>query len=273
MIAVVGLLAAGYVYAVRRWGRLFHPAAGDPPATVRQRVLFGLGLLSFWLALGWPVHDLGEDYLYAAHMVQHLILGFVTPPLLLLGTPEWLGRLLVGRGTVGATYRTLARPLIAAAIFNATLALIHWPAVVDLMVTSAPAHAALHWVFLVGALLMWSVLYSPLPEVRGRLAAPARMLFLFVQTILPTVPASFLTFGERTLYRFYETTPRLWGLSPRDDMQLAGLIMKLGGGLLLWSVIAVMFFRWASSEEPGPAASELRASGSDAPAGPSPGWS
>lgn len=263
VVAVVVFLAAGYVYALRRWGRLFHPVAGDPPATVRQQVLFGLGLVSLWLALGWPVHDLGEDHLYAAHMVQHLILGFVTPPLLLLGTPEWLGRLVLGRGAVGAAYRTLARPLVAAIIFNATLALIHWPAVVDLMVASAPAHAALHLVFLVGALLMWSVLYSPLPEVRGRLAVPARMLYLFVQTILPTVPASFLTFGERTLYRFYETTPRVWGLSPRDDMQLAGLIMKLGGGLLLWSIIAVMFFRWASSEEPGPAPLDRRRAGAE----------
>ncbi|MFN2555515.1 MAG: cytochrome c oxidase assembly protein [Nitriliruptorales bacterium] len=250
VLALVVALVAGYMLAVHRWGGLFHPGRSDRAVTGRQGALFAAGALSLYLALGWPVHELGERYLYTFHMLQHLLLGFVTPPLILLGMPEWLGRLVVGRGVLGAVYRRLTRPLTAGLLFNAALALIHWPRVVDLMLASEAAHAAIHLVFLVAAFLMWSVLYSPLPEL-VLLSPVGRMGFLFAQTILPTVPASFLTFGDRPLYRAYEGFPRLWGLSALDDMQLAGLIMKIGGGLLLWSIITVMFFRWASREDAG----------------------
>ena len=73
----------------------------------------------------------------------------------------------------------------------------------------------------------------------------------FLQSILPTVPASFLTFGTTPLYHFYEHVPRLWGLSAITDQQIAGVIMKVIGGLYLWLVIVVVFFRWYSREEEG----------------------
>ena len=75
------------------------------------------------------------------------------------------------------------------------------------------------------------------------------MLYLFLQTIVPTVPASFLTFNDRPLYRIYATFPRLWDISALTDQQTAGLIMKIVGGLFLWLVIAIIFFRWYESEE------------------------
>ena len=76
-----------------------------------------------------------------------------------------------------------------------------------------------------------------------------RMLYLFVWSVVPTVPASFLTFGSAPLYKFYERVPHLFGLSTLEDQQIAGLIMKIGAGLLLWVIIAVVFFRWAAEEE------------------------
>jgi putative membrane protein len=66
---------------------------------------------------------------------------------------------------------------------------------------------------------------------------------------VPTVPASFLTFGASPLYKFYEHVPHLWGLSSLEDQQVAGLIMKIAAGLLLWMLIAVLFFRWAADED------------------------
>ena len=75
------------------------------------------------------------------------------------------------------------------------------------------------------------------------------MMFLFLQSVVPTVPASFLTFGDHPLYHFYEHVPRLWGISALHDMQDAGLIMKIGGGVVLWVVIAIVFFRWYADEE------------------------
>jgi putative membrane protein len=81
-----------------------------------------------------------------------------------------------------------------------------------------------------------------------RLSYPKRMLFLFAQSIVPTVPASFLTFGQRPLYHVYETFPRVFGISALTDQLVAGLIMKIVGGLILWVIIAVLFFRWYAEE-------------------------
>lgn len=269
VVGVVVALLGGYGYALRRWGRLLHPTG--PAATTRQRAFFVAGVVSLYAALGWPVHDLAERYLYSAHMVQHLLLGFVTPPLLLLGTPRWLGELLLGRGTAGRIYRWWTRPLLAAVVFNAALAIVHWPQVNEVMLASEAFHAAVHLGFLAAALLVWSLLYSPLPEVASRLSPPAKMAYLFAQTLLPTVPASFLTFGDRALYRPYESFPRLWGLSALEDMQLAGLIMKVGGGLLLWCILAVMFFRWANREDvSGVGRSPSAGGGPPVPSDPSP---
>jgi putative membrane protein len=62
------------------------------------------------------------------------------------------------------------------------------------------------------------------------------------------IPASFLTFGQRPLYHVYETFPRVLGISALTDQLIAGLIMKIIGGLILWVVIATIFFRWEARE-------------------------
>ena len=89
---------------------------------------------------------------------------------------------------------------------------------------------------------------SPLPEI-PRLALPVRAAYLFLQSVVPTVPASFLTFGSAPLYKYYVGLPHIWGLSTLEDQQVAGLIMKLAGGAILWGFITVIFFRWHDREQ------------------------
>lgn len=247
-VALGAFLLLGYAYLWRTHGRTFHPRPDDPAVTPRQAAMFVAGVVIYYLSVGWPLHDIAERYLYSAHMLQHVLLGFVAVPLILLGVPEWMARIALGRGALVRQYRWWSRPIVALVAYNATLAFIHWPLMVDLMLASEALHVAIHLVFLIGTLLAWSVVCSPLPEIRS-LTPPAKMAFLFGLTVLPTIPASFLTFGDSVLYHAYETTPRLWGLSPRDDMQLAGLIMKVGVGIFLWSIIAIIFFRWVADEE------------------------
>ncbi|MGH2757764.1 MAG: cytochrome c oxidase assembly protein, partial [Actinomycetota bacterium] len=88
----------------------------------------------------------------------------------------------------------------------------------------------------------------PLPELR-RLQPPGKMVYLFLQSILPTVPASFLTFASSPIYSAYAEAPRLWGISAVTDQMVAGLIMKIVGGLLLWLAIAIVFFKWHAAEQ------------------------
>ena len=112
-----------------------------------------------------------------------------------------------------------------------------------------------------GAAPLFLEQYLDDPAEVARLVAPLRMAFLFLQSVVPTIPASFLTFGSHPLYRRYESLPKLWGLTALNDQLIAGLIMKLGAGLMLWGLIAVIFFRWAAAEErrnrPGPGLHDL----------------
>ena len=95
---------------------------------------------------------------------------------------------------------------------------------------------------------MWMPVVSPLPELRA--SYPGQMIFLFLNSVLPTVPGAFLTVAENPLYRVYDHDVRLWGVSAVDDQQAAGLIMKLGGGFYIWALIAFLFFRWVGRNEP-----------------------
>ena len=135
-------------------------------------------------------------------------------------------------------------------MFNVVLVFTHWPALVDRSVSSAPLHFGLHTLLFVSSLIVWLPVLSPMPEI-PRLTPMMRAIYLFAWSVVPTVPASFLTFGDHPLYKVYEHLPKLWGLSALEDQQIAGLIMKIAAGLLLWSLIAVIFFRWAAEEERG----------------------
>jgi putative membrane protein len=243
---VVGLLATLYAIAVVRVGpRLV--AAGHAVVTRAQVVCFSLGVFAVLVASDWPIHDVAERYNYSVHMVQHLTFTMVATPLLLLGTPAWLMRYLLP-GRLLVVVRALARFVPALLIFNIVLVLTHWPAAVNASLESGWVHFSMHTVLFVSSLIVWLPVVSPLPEV-PRLQPVLRMLYLFTWSIVPTVPASFLTFGSSPLYKFYEHVPHLFGLTTLGDQQLAGLFMKIGAGLLLWLIIAVVFFRWAAEEE------------------------
>lgn len=241
-------LAAGYWIAVVRVGPRF-VSPGRPVVTRLQVVCWVLGLLTTWLAADWPVHVVAERMNYSVHMLQHLLFAMVAAPLLLLGTPPWLARWLLRPGShVFRVVRSLSRFLPALVVFNVVLVLTHWPALVNESLQSGLVHFTVHVVLLGSSLLVWMPVLSPLPEI-PRLAAPVRAVYLFLQSIVPTVPASFLTFGAYPLYKFYEGRLHLWGLSTLEDQQVAGLIMKIGAGMLLWALIAVFFFRWAADEQ------------------------
>jgi putative membrane protein len=237
-----GSVVAAYVIANRRHER----ATGEVPARRRtRRFLAGIAVLV--LGAGWPIHDLAERYLYFAHMTQHLLFSLVAPPLLIAGMPPWMLRRLLHPPGVARLVRFLTRPLVALLLFNGVLLFTHWPAVVAASVGSEWLHFGLHVLLVASALVMWWPVMSPLPELPA-LSAPGQMVYLFLQSLTPTIPASFLTFGDHLLYPVYGTFPRIWGIDALTDQLLAGLIMKLIGGMILWGFIAVIFFRWHAQE-------------------------
>jgi len=242
----VWLILGSVVAAYLIWARRHERDTGEV-TTPHIRRLFLAGMAVLFVGSLWPLHDLAERTWYTAHMVQHLLYTLVAAPMLIAGIPAWMWRRVLAPAWVERTWRSITRPVVATVIFNGVLLFTHWPAVVDTAVVHEPLHFLLHVVLVASAIVMWWPIMSPLPELPP-LTPPVQMLYLFVQSLVPMIPASFLTFAHQPLYHVYETFPRVLGISALTDQLVAGLSMKLLGTLVFWSFIATIFFRWERRE-------------------------
>jgi len=237
--ALIAFLIGAWVYSVRVIGpRAVGP--GGVVVTTRQKWLFVFTMVMLWGASDWPVHDIGEQYLYSVHMLQHMILAYFLPPLALLSMPEWLLRLIVGHGRGYKFVRCMSKPVVAGVLFNLTVMITHIPGVVNTSTQIGVLHYSIHFLLVMSALLMWMPVLGPFKELH--ISWPARMGYLFLQSIVPTVPAGWLTFAEGPVYKHYNVPVRVWGLTVANDQQIAGAIMKVGGSFYLWGIIIYMYF-------------------------------
>lgn len=236
---LVAFLTGAYIYMVRVIGPRAVPE-GQPAVTRVNLAMFVLAMATLWAASDWPVHDIGEEYLYSVHMVQHMMLSYFLPPLALMATPTWLARVLLGDGRLYRVVKWFAMPVVAGVLFNGVVMLIHAPNLVNASVENGPLHYALHVLVVSSSLLMWMPVCGPVPEFR--IGVAGTMIYLFLQSVVPTVPAAWLTFAEDAVYHAYDRPVRLWGISVIDDQQLAGAIMKTAGGFFLWSIVIYLFF-------------------------------
>ena len=179
-------VAAGYAYAIRRLGPKLAPT-GTRVVTPFQLATFSAGLLALWIASDWPIHDLGENYLFSIHMVQHTVYTTIAAPLLLMGTPAWLARWILTPRWLMKTVRFLSRLIPATILFNLVVIITHTPVVMDLALRHGLVHFSIHVMIVLSSLIVWMPVLSPLPEV-PRLQPLVRMMFLFLQTVIPTSP-------------------------------------------------------------------------------------
>lgn len=244
VVLICVLLWAWYFYAVTR----MREQLSDAGRVKRGQVVsFSLGVLAIYAAAGSPIHDLSENYLATAHMLQHVILTLIAAPLLLAGIPGWLWQAFLRTPGVMPVARRLTQPVVAFTLFNAALLLLHLPQTMDLQLRVHAVHLFVHVILVGSGLLMWWPILSPIPEL-PRINPPMQMGYLFMQSLLPAVMASFITFSPTVVYDYYAEAPRIWGMTPLDDQQVAGGAMKLVGTLILWSYMTVIFFRWYSEE-------------------------
>jgi putative membrane protein len=236
---VVGLVALAALYEWR--------ARVAPMDTVARshRTYFYAGLLTIFFSLNGWLHDLSDYYLFSAHMVQHLVLTILVPPLLIAGTPGPMLRPALRYPWVNAVARTLTNPRIAFVTFNVVLAAWHLPPLYNTAMAHHGVHIVQHLMFMTAAVLLWWPILSPLPEL-PRLSYPMQMLYLFLTTIPMSIVAVYITYGGTLLYPAYAAAPRIVRLSPLEDQLLGGLIMWIPGGLIFFAVISVIFFRWQS---------------------------
>jgi putative membrane protein len=241
VVLAVGLLAAAYAVA---WTR------GQPGGHC-QPALFLASLVVLLAALNGPLHDLSDYYLFSAHMVQHLLLTLVVPPLALAGTPGWMAdallRPLRRRRMLGALAHAVTRPVAALGFYAVALIGWHLPAPYEVALEHHAWHVVEHLVLISTALLAWWPVLSP-SALLPRLHYGTQILYLFAFGIPMTVVAALITGAEHTLYPFYAAAPRLFGLTALADQRLGGLIMWVPAGMIPLLAFTVVFFRWVAAE-------------------------
>jgi len=237
---VIGLALLGGLYVY----------LGGLAAPRRRVTAFGASLVVLGVALNGPLHNLSDGYLFSAHMVQHLALTLVFPPLLLYGTPAWVVRPLLGPAWVLRSPRRATRPLAAGALFSAPITLWHVPQFYESALEHHPLHIVQHLVFIATAVIMWWPILSPVPEL-PRASYPTQLIYLFALGLPMSLAGALITLSEQVLYPFYAGAPRVWGLAPLADQQLGGLLMWVVGTIYLWVAASVVWFRWSAREESG----------------------
>src|SRR6266581_1821128 len=166
---------------------------------------FGLGLLTLWFALETPIDTISDHYLDSVHMLQHVLLGFVGPPLLLLGlSPQMVGRLVRV-----PLFRAITEPVPAQVIAGAVMILWHIPALYDATLRSEELHIGEHSTFIAGGVVLyWPVLKDTSAHARWEMSPGVRLLYLLVATIPQDGVALVLLFSRETCYESYGHRPR-----------------------------------------------------------------
>jgi putative membrane protein len=249
VVVGLSLWTAVYCMAMGPLRRKF--SWGDAQGPARQ-IAFHAGTLTGLVALVSPLDRLGDEYLFSAHMVQHVLLMFVTSPLWLAGLPGWLVEHLVPKPLHPLAGKITA-PAIAFFAFVGVMWLWHVPAFFNLAQDHEGIHIFEHLTFIGGALIGWWPIAGPSTKILPRPSSPLRMTYIFLVTMGCTALAALMTFSTSPLYPFYMQAPRLFGLSPLEDQHLGGLLMWLPTHMILLLALGLTFRTWFNGDKNRPA--------------------
>ncbi|HVC33630.1 MAG TPA: cytochrome c oxidase assembly protein [Chloroflexota bacterium] len=227
-----------------------HPVSGW------QIISFYVGLLVLLLALASPLDLLADHYLFTAHMLQHVLLLLVVPPLLLWGMPEATLQAIVRTVAARSVLRKLAGPLSAFVLYSAFMWVWHAPTLYEAALGNELIHVGEHLCFLISATLFWWPLVRPTTSF-GTMPELIRIVYLFGAALSTTLLAALLTFATSVLYPTYALGPPYsavrdaLGMSPLVDQEVGGLLMWIGGALWYLGAAFIIFFRWFDGPVPG----------------------
>jgi cytochrome c oxidase assembly factor CtaG len=225
-------LALAYGLGVRRY-----------PASGRRVAAFAIGLGLILVAFVSPLETLALHYLLTAHLLQNVVLAEWAPALCALGIPPALAAALARRRAV----RFLTHPLVALPVWLGTYYAWHVPWIYDNALEHAGSLLHLEHVcyFAAGLLVWWPVVHGH-PR---RLSAGAKAAYLFAAFVLASPLGLLLALLPNAVYGFYEDAPRLWGLSPIGDQEIAGITMAVEQAVVFFAVFAVFFLRFMQEED------------------------
>lgn len=219
------------------------------PISSRQLTFWTLGILTLIVALVTPLALLADLYLFSAHMLQHLLLTLVAPPLMLMGLPSWLFDPLKTRPVLLNLARSLGNPFFAFAAFNVVFVVWHIPSLYNLALYTPQVHILEHASIFSTALLTWVPLLSP-TRLIARLPLPMQVFYSFLQSIVGTGLGAILTLAKQPIYVFYEQAQRIWAVPALEDQVWAGLLMWAGAAAIWLAALTIVFFRWFGAKGP-----------------------
>jgi cytochrome c oxidase assembly factor CtaG len=233
--------AAGEIVLVLALAVAYVPLASAYGASRARVLAYAAGVALTAIALLTPLSTIALNYLLAAHLLQNVVLAEWAPLLLVIGVPPALAE----RAGRNGLWRALTHPLVALPIWVATYAAWHVPAAYDAALRN---HALLHLEHVsylgAGVLLWWPVVQDAPHE----LASSRRAVYMFAAFLIASPISLLLTLLPEPIYSFYEEAPRLWGLSPLADQEIAGVIMSASEAIVFFAAFAIFVFRFFAEE-------------------------
>ena len=223
----------------------------------RRTILWTVGVVTLFIALTSPIHDVGEHYLFSAHMLQHLLLLLIVAPLLVLGLPVGLMKRALRIGWVAKIEKVLSQPLLAWAISIGTLWAWHIPDLYNATLTDHNLHILEHLTFLVTAVIFWWTGLNPIARLQMN-TLPA-ILYFFFAALASSILGLLLSFAPNSMFPTYinpvDTSHLLqvfrggWDLSAHGDQQLGGVMMWASGGFGYLAGVVVVMVRWYKRDQ------------------------
>lgn len=231
-------------FGVSRWNRAAARRAGTVPPPAHPGFVGGLVVL--WLSLDWPIGALGAGYLASVHMVQFLLMGLVAPPLLLLGPTRDALAMTEGPGLGAAAVRRLVSPFVALVQFSVIVLATHLPTVVDTLMATQPGSMAIDLLWIGSGIVYWWPVVRDVPR-QPRFTHPVKIGYVILGLMFSPVMfglVGFLVNSDTPLYGVFELAPPLPGVDAHADHVLAGTMMSIGGLVVAFVAISVLFYRW-----------------------------
>ncbi len=244
-VLVGGLVTLALVYLLLT-GPLRQRYAPGTAFSRRKAFYFYSAVVLLYLTDSSPLHDLSELYSFSAHMVQHMLLAYVVPILLLCGLPDWLVRPLL-HPRLKPVAKTLTHPVVTFFVFSLFFSLWHIPVIYEGALANSLVHHTEHALFLFTALLLWWPLLSPLPEL-PRLSHAGALIYLFLLPVAQLPVFAAVTFADHALYPTYANAPQVMFGDARMDQTMGGALMKLGGLIAFGLPFILTFFAWYKKE-------------------------
>jgi cytochrome c oxidase assembly factor CtaG len=205
------------------------------------------GLAAIWLALETPIDIISDRYLDSVHMLQHVLLGFIGPPLILLSLSSGM----VARMVRIPGVRSITEPIPAQVIAGAVMVVWHLPALYNATLYSEDLHIVEHLTFIAaGFLLYWPIIEATSSHSKWHMSAAGKLVYLLLATLPQDGVALVLIFSRSPFYEFYVTAPRLVeGFTAVIDQTVAGAVLMILGKATLAVAALTIFFRWFGGEQ------------------------